>query len=516
MPPAAFAPLAVTLRNWPSGQLCSTLTPVTLVGPPPLLNSRPVSVLLEDLRSERRATVPFPPGETRVSLARTRRFADDPLPLLLESYERFGPVFTLRLFHSNVVFMLGPAANHYVTVSHASNFTWRDSLFRDLIGLMGDGLLTIDGDFHRRSRLIMLPAFHSEHIAASVDTIVQETMRALDQLAPGETVDVYTWTRRLAMRVAMRALFGVDPDGALARSIDAAGLFEEALAFYSSEYALRVLRGPYTPWARLQQAARKLDTLIYSEISRRRSTGERGQDILSLLLDASDEDGNTLSDLQVRDEVMTLLFAGHDTTTSTVSFMLYELARHPHIVARLVAEQDAKLACGASASTPSELRAVLFGELAELELVLDETLRKYPPAWVGPRRSVQPFEFEGHTVPGRAFVNYCSWASHHLPDVFPEPHAFRPERFTPEARAALPKGAYVPFGGGSRMCIGMRFGQLEVRTIATLMLSRFSLSLPHDFRLSIRQMPTISPKHGLPMVLAARSAAAPADLATAA
>ena len=134
------------------------------------------------------------------------------------------------------------------------------------------------------------------------------------------------------------------------------------------------------------------------------------------------------------------------------------------------------------------------GELPELEMVLDETLRKYPPAWVGPRRSVEPFEFDGHTIPAGAFVNYCSWASHHLPDVFPEPEAFRPERFAPEAKAALPKGAYVPFGGGSRTCIGMRFGQLEVRTIATLILSRFTLSLPDDFELAIRQMPTISPK----------------------
>jgi cytochrome P450 len=471
-------------------------------------------VLLGDLQDERSACVPFPPGETRFSISRTRRFAAEPLPMLLDAYERFGPIFTMRLFHSNVVFMLGPAANHYVTVSHASNFLWREGHFRDLIGLMGDGLLTIDGEFHRRSRLIMLPAFHHEHVAASVDAIVEETTRALDEFRPGETVDLYAWTRRLALRVAMRALFGVDPDGVQARSIDAAGLFEQALAFYASDYFLRVLRGPRSPWGRLQSAARALDTLVYSEISRRRATGERGQDILSLLLDAHDEDGNTLTDLQIRDEVMTLLFAGHDTTTSTVSFMFYELARHPEIVARLLAEQDALLSEQMQGS--GDLRSVLFGELTQLELVLDETLRMYPPAWVGPRRAVESFEFEGHAVPARAFVNYCSWASHHLPDVFPEPEEFRPERFNPEARAALPKGAYVPFGGGSRTCIGMRFGQLEVRTIATLILERFTLSLPRDFRLTIRQMPTISPKQGLPMVVRPRTMFAAPDLSAAA
>jgi cytochrome P450 len=242
-----------------------------------------------------------------------------------------------------------------------------------------------------------------------------------------------------------------------------------------------------------------LDALIYAEIERRRESGDRGGDILSLLLDATDEDGNTLNKTQIRDEVMTLLFAGHDTTTSTISFMFYELARHPEIVDRLLAEQGELLSDG----RPSVAQLV-GGELPELEMVLDETLRKYPPAWVGPRRALEAFEFEGHTVPERAFVNYSSWASHHLPDVFPEPEAFRPERFSPEAKAALPKGAYIPFGGGSRTCIGMRFGQLEVRTIAAMLVSRFALTLPADFQLRIRQMPTISPRDGLPAFIAAR------------
>ncbi|MEA2313513.1 MAG: hypothetical protein QOI03_205 [Solirubrobacteraceae bacterium] len=475
---------------------------MALVGPPPLLGASPLSVLLADLRDEREASVPFPPGETRFSMTRTRRFAAEPLPMLLDAYERFGPIFTLRLFHSNVVFMLGPAANHYMTVSHASNFLWREGHFRDLTGLMGDGLLTIDGDFHRRSRMIMLPAFHREHIIASADVIVQETSAALEALTPGSQIDLYAWTRRLALRVAMRALFGLDPDGERARSIDAAGLFERALSFYASEYLLRVFRGRFSPWARMQAAARSLDTLIYAEIAERRASGERGADILSLLLDAEDEDANTLSDVQIRDEVMTLLFAGHDTTTSTVAFMFYELARNPEVLATLLAEQDALLG-----GAPPRAAQLVSGELAELELALDETLRKYPPAWVGPRRAIDSFEFEGATVPAKAFVNYCSWASHHLPDVFADPEQFRPQRFAPAARAALPKGAYVPFGGGSRTCIGMRFGQLEVRTIATMILARFTLSLPQDFRLEIRQMPTISPKRGLPMLVAARSAA---------
>jgi retinoid hydroxylase len=481
---------------------------VTLVGPPAVRPYNPFAILVKDVWEERANKVPYPPGDTGFDLARMQRFANEPLGLLLESYERFGPVFTLRILHSNVVFMLGPAANHYMTVSHAANFTWRESHFRDLIGLLGDGLLTTDGDYHRRSRQIMLPAFHRERIAASIEVMIEETERALERWVPGRRLDLYTWTRGLAMRIAMRALFGLDPDGAASVGIDAAGLFERALSFYASEYTLRFLRGPFTPWARLQQASAKLDGLIYAEISRRRASGERGEDILSLLLDAHDEEGVSLSDRQVRDQVMTLLFAGHDTTTSTVTFMFYELAHNPEVVARLVAEQDAAL--GGGRPTAGQL---MSGELGELEMVLEETLRMYPPAWIGPRRSRERFEFEGVAVPGGAYVNYCSWASHHLGDVFSEPERFLPERFAPEARAALPKGAYIPFGGGSRICIGMRFGQLEVRTIATLILSRFALELPEDFKLAIRQMPTISPKEGLPVTVRQRIPASAAAAA---
>jgi cytochrome P450 len=472
---------------------------MTLVGPPPQRPQNPFAVMVDDVRKDRANRVPYPPGDTSFSMARTRRFAREPLGLLLECYERYGPVFTIKVLHGNVVFMLGPAANHYMTVSHATNFTWRESHFRDLIGLLGDGLLTIDGDFHRRSRQVMLPAFHRERIAASIDVMRGETERALDALEPGRRVDLYAWTRRLAMRIAMRALFGLDPDGEPARGTDAAALFERALSFYATEFTTRFLRGPLTPWARLQRASRSLDGVIYAEIARRRATGARGEDVLSLLLDAEDEDGSALSDRQVRDEVMTLLFAGHDTTTSTVAFMFYELAHNPQIAARLVEEQRERL--GGAQPTAEQL---MGGELPQLEMVLDETLRMYPPAWIGPRRSVEPFELAGREVPGGAYVNYCSWASHRLPDVWAQPERFIPERFAAEARASIPKGAYIPFGGGSRTCIGMRFGQLEVRTIATLILSRFALELPESFELRIRQMPTISPREGLPMVVRER------------
>ncbi len=467
-----------------------------ILEPPRLRHENPFRILTQDLADERAATVPYPPGDTGFSLARTKRFIEAPLPLLLEGYERYGPVFTMRVLHSNVVFMLGPAANHYITVSHANNFLWRESHFRDLISVLGDGLLTTDDPYHKRSRQIMLPAFHRERIAASLDVMTTETERALKQWHDGEQIDLYAWTRKLATRVAMRALFGIEPDGPAARKIDAAAMFEQALGFFSSGPEFRFIRMPGTPWARLQDATRKLNKMLYSEIKAKRASGERGEDVLSLMLDAQSEDGEQLSDRQIRDEMMTLLFAGHDTTTSTVAFMFYELAKAPHLAEQLRAEQDTLLKDG----TPNA-QQLMSGELTQLEMTLEETLRKYPPAWIGPRKSVEAFEFEGHAVPANAYVNYSSWASHHLPDVWAEPEAFRPERFAPEAKAQITKGAYIPFGGGSRTCIGMRFGQLEVRTIATLIARDFTLKLPRDFKLSYRQMPTISPREGMPMTV---------------
>lgn len=457
--------------------------PPAVAAPPPPTTTNPLARMREDLRRERAATVPFPPGDTAFSMARTMRFTRDPLNLLLEAYERYGPVFTQRIFHHNVVFMLGPAANHYMLVSHATNFSWRDGHMGDLMPFLGDGLLTIDGEFHRRSRMAMLPMFHRERIAAAQQLMIDEVDAALARWTDGRRLDLYAWTRELALRIAMRALFGIDPEGHRGR-IDAAREFESALGFWSKDYILQILRGPGSPWRRMIQARRRLDGIVYGEIARRRRSGERGMDLLSLLLDAQDGDGLHLTDKDIRDEVMTLMFAGHDTTTSTVAFLFHELARNPHVV-----------------------DAADF----DLQLAIDETLRLYPPAWIGPRRAREPFEFAGVRVPGGVPVEYSSWASHHLPDVWDAPAEFRPSRFTPENRDALPKGAYVPFGGGSRTCIGMRFGQAEVTVIATKILQRFRLDLEPGYRLRVRQMPTIGPRDGLPVTVRAAAPAAGTD-----
>lgn len=471
---------------------------------PPQLSANPFRRVLGDLAAEWRGRGgSFPPGPTDFSWARTHQIAHDPLPLLLGAYEEHGPIFSMRLLHIRSVFMLGPEANYFITVGSPENFHWRESSFGDLIPLLGDGLLTIDDEYHDRARAIMMPAFHREQVGAAVETMQVETAAAIEAgLRQGEVVDFYDWMRNLAMRIAMRALLGLDPDEA-GKGAAAAEHFERALAYYGIDYGLRLVRGPGSPWRRLVASRKVLDEIVFGEIAERRAAPDPGRrDVLSLLVTARGEGGEAFSDREIRDQVMTLMFAGHDTSTSTVTFALHELARHPDVVARLCEEQDRVL--GGAPPSAEQLER----ELPYLEMVVDEVLRLYPPAWIGPRRAVRDFEFGGYSVPRGAYVNYCSWASHRLPEVFPEPEAFVPERFTRERKAALPRGAYVPFGGGQRVCIGKRFGQTEVKLVTTMLLQRLRLDALPGRTMTVRQMPTLSPRGGLKMRVGPRATAA--------
>jgi len=479
----------------------AALEPVGGIEPPRQMSPNPALRVAEDVRTEirvrRRGS--YPPGPKDFNFARTLRMARDPLPLLLSLYEEHGPIFSVRLLHHPVIFMLGPEANQFITVTHPQSFHWRESSFGDLIPLLGDGLLTIDEGYHDRAREIMMPAFHREQVSAAVEAMIAEAAPAIERLRPEQIVDVYEWMRGLAMRIAMRALLGLDPDGA-GQGAAAAEHFERALAFYGTDFHLRLLRGPGSPWSKMVRSRGVLDEIVYGEIARRRATpDESRRDILSLLLGVRDAEGRGFSAKEVRDQVMTLMFAGHDTSTSTLTFMMHELARHPDVVAGLVEEQDRVL----GGRTPDI--DTLEREMPYLDMVLDEVLRLYPPAWIGPRRAVRDFEFAGHRVAAGAYVNYSSWASHRIPEVFPEPEAFIPERFTRERKAALPRGAYVPFGGGSRICIGKRFGQTEVKLVATMLLQRLRLDAMPGRTMTVRQMPTLSPRGGLKMRVLPRS-----------
>ncbi len=386
---------------------------------PPPRRSPDLRIVATDILDELRRRESVPPGELSFSFARTQRFQRDFLRSTLSYYERFGPIFSIRSMHRPIVAMIGPDANHFVTVSGADNFSWREGMFGEqLTPLLGDGLITTDWEYHNRARQIMMPAFHTRRMESAVAVMLDEAERALGGWRAGEVVDVYHWIRDLSMSIAMRALLGLDPradDSGAARSGEpgrraggrpeggvghrAAATFERALSFYDTNQWLMLLRGPGSPWSRMHAARRELDAIVFREIARRRWEDRGGDDVLSMLLEARDEDGGGFTDQELRDQLMHLLFGGHDTTSSTFSFLVYELSRHPEVAERLAAELDRELG-----GRPPTLEELLHG-LPYLSMVLDETLRLYPPVWFGPRMTVKPFEFAGHRIPAGVHID---------------------------------------------------------------------------------------------------------------
>lgn len=446
--------------------------------------TNPLRRLAGDLTAELRASS-YPPGEVSFDLRRSMRMNRDPLSVLMPLYERHGPVFTIRVLHALEVFMIGPEANHLMTVSARDSFSWRDGSMRELIPLVGDGLLTTDGGYHDRMREILMPAFHGPRVLEAMEVVAAETERSLPALQGEKGLDAYVWARRLAIRIAMRALLGLDPDDNGAGRA-AAHHFERALRYYGVDYHLRLLRGPGSPWRRTLESKRALDEIVLGEIARRRGGHPEGHDVLALLAAAESPDGDRLSDEEVRDQALTLLFAGHDTLTSTLALLLWELARNPIECERIEIEISGRQNGG--------------GEpLPALRRCIEETMRLYPPAWIGPRRALEPVELAGVRVPAGASVNYSSLVTHRLPEIFERPDVFEPDRFLPERRAEIPPGGYIPFGAGPRICIGKRFALAEIEVVTTTVLRRLRPTLIDSAPLPLRPMPTLSPAAPVPV-----------------
>ncbi len=478
------------------------LTPTRTIGAPQPapMELGLVQRIAADVRRERRVRrrAKLPPGSTAPSWSHTRRIISDPLGLLLEHERRFGPVFTIRLLHEPIVWAVGAEVNYQILVGEFDAFSWRDGRFADLWPLLGDGMLNIDGQYHREFRMLMLPAFHRDYVAGVAETMIEEAVVAAESLVEGQVLEVYHWTRELALRIALRGLLGLDAAGGREQAL--AKAFEDSLAIHGEPVLLQLLPpAPGTPLARAIAARTRLDALVRAEIEERRRRGDPGRGVLGLLLAATDDAGSPLPADVVRDQAVTLLFAGHDTTTTTFTFLLHELGRTPP--ARQSLEDELDRVLGGRNPAPSDLDGQA---LPVLERTLKETLRCYPAAWVGPRRATRDVTLGGVSIPAEIGVQYSSWATHHLPQLYPDPFRFDPDRFLPEREAALPRGAYIPFGGGSRMCLGKRFGEYELRALAAVLLTQVRLEPQSVADPQIVTTPTLGPKGGLRFVVRAR------------
>ena len=289
----------------------------------------------------------------------------------------------------------------------------------------------------------------------------------------------------------------MDATGGRERTLAAA--FEASLAIHGEPVLVQMLPFPRSPRARAIAARKALDSVVHAEIEERRRRGDPGRGVLGLLLSASDDGGTPLRTSVVRDQAVTLLFAGHDTTTTTFTFLVHELGRNPR--ARGAVEDELDRVLRGKNPTAAELDG---SALPVLERSLKETLRRYPPAWVGPRRTTRDVTLEGVPVPSEIGVHYSSWVTHHLPHLYPDPCRFDPDRFLPEREASLPRGAYVPFGGGSRTCLGKRFGEYELRALAAVLFSRVRLEPLSRQEPRVVTTPTLGPKGGLRFIVRGR------------
>ena len=366
-----------------------------------------------------------------------------------------------------------------VLVTNNQNYVKGDAFQRVLAPLTGNGLVNSEGETWRRNRHLVQPAFHPKRMERNAAMITDVTQRLCESWSDGETRDVHDDMMALTLRIVSRALFGVDIDDRLddiAEAVD---------AFFSATVSVPHVvlpEGLPLPTRRRMRAAREtLDEVVDDIIRQRRH--DPGEDVVSMLLTASDEDGETLSDGQIRDEAITLLVAGHETTAVALTYTVYLLAQHPDAEARLIDELDRVL--GGRVPTPADL-----SELPYTEKVVEESMRLYPPVPTLLREAVEPDTLGGYEVPAGATIHLNQWVVHRDPRWYDDALAFRPERWTDEFERSLPRLAYFPFAAGPRRCIGDRFAMLEARLILATLYQRYHLELVSDRDVEV--IPTVT------------------------
>ena len=392
-------------------------------------------------------------------------FTRDSLAFVLKVAREYGDVARARFLYVDAYFVSRPDLIERVLVAENRNFikprSFRTPFFSRIVG---QGLLTSEGDFWRRQRRLAQPAFHRDRISAYADEMTDSAERLIAGWRDAETRDLHEDMQRLTMEIVTRTLFSAQLDDADAKVIWEA-LAEIARPF-SRQATLKWIadnRLPTRAHRRYFRNVARLDEVVYRIITARRASGEDRGDLLSMLLAARDEGGGRMSDLQLRDEVMTLFLAGQETTALALTWAWHLLAENPEAEASLHAELDDVLEDG---------RGARFDDLPRLrfaEAVVKESMRLYPPAWGVGREAARACEVGGYRIPRGAQVFMMTYAVQRDARFFREPESFRPERWTNGETHDLPKFAYFPFGGGPRLCIGNSFAMTEtVISLATI------------------------------------------------
>ncbi|MDO9016018.1 MAG: cytochrome P450 [Deltaproteobacteria bacterium] len=434
------------------------------------------------------------PGGRWTSLMQQAPFLLDPLGAVAGRFARFGDLYRVQTRDGALFVLRHPDHLRDVLVTHAAKYTKTHSAFRQLARVLGDGLLTSDGAAWQRQRRMVQPAFSRARMESYADAMVAEAARTVGGWRDGEARDVSVDMMELTLRVVGRTLFGHDASGDVGDVAAAMRDFQEIV----SRPDLLPAWVPSPSRRRLARAVATLDRIIHDMIAKRQG-GAAGDDLLQMLVDATDAegDGGRMSLQEVRDQLVTLFLAGHETTSHALTWTLYLLSQNPGAEAALHAELDAVL--GDRLPTLADLDAMPY-----TEQVIKESMRLYPPVYMVARQAAEDTEIGGHPVPKGSEVVLWIYMTHRDPRWFPDHAAFRPERFAPEAEAALPRLAWLPFGAGPRACIGRGFAMMEAKLLLAVMARRHRLSLVPGHRVEVLPRVTLMPKHGMRMTVHAR------------
>jgi cytochrome P450 len=446
-----------------------------------------------------------PPGpKPRFLIGNMPLASPDPLSVFTAWAREFGDIFYYRAAWLHVYFLNHPDLIEAVLVRNYKNFV-KDRVVRNSRWFFGQGLLTNEGDSWLRQRRLSAPAFHRERVASYAKIMTDYADQMLANWQDGETRDIHQEMMRLTLQIVVRALFNVESE-------ETTQISSAMNLIMGNTTGIRMLFPPiarYLPTPRMisfRRAVKHLDETVYGIIAQHRVRDADTGDLLSMLIGARDEDGSRMSDKQLRDEVLTFLLAGHETTALALSWTWHLLGQHPEVERNLHQELDQVL--DGRAPNVSDLPA-----LAYTERVIKESMRLYPPAWSLARTVVSDFELRGYRIPAGANVVMSQWIMHRNPTYFPDPDRFDPDRWLPERSQRLPRFAYFPFGGGPRQCIGTSFAMMEATLLLASIAQRFRLHTVPDHPVVPIPSFTLRPKHGIKMTLQTRQrSAAPAPI----
>jgi cytochrome P450 len=449
----------------------------------------------------------MPPGPSWLERMKFGLLRRDTLQFLCDIAREYGDVSHFRVGHWDYWFFAHPDTVRDVLVTHDERFIKGPAL-RRAKATLGEGLLTSEGDLHRRQRRLVQPVLHPNRVATYSDAMTAYAAEMADSWHDGQEIDLHQQMMRLTLRIVAKTLFDAD----VAADVDAIG--------HAMDVSVNMFARAMSPWGpllnflplpsnfRFRREWGRLMALIDRFIQDRRQNDTGRDDLLSRLLRATDAEAGAgtgsgaMTDRQLRDEAITLFTAGHETTANALTFTLYLLSQHPDVERTLRDELEQVL----GGRVPS---AADVDRLPYARMVLSEAMRLYPPAWALGREATRAMTLGGHEVAAGSVVLLSQWVTHRDPRWWPHPEAFDPQRFSPEHRAARPRWAYFPFGGGSRQCIGESFAWIEAILVLATLAQRWQMHYLGAHPPALRPLITLRPAEPLQMRLE-RIAARPA------